>query len=240
MLPKTGAGARIALYARVSTPEQSLDPQWIDLRSYCQGRGWRVSEYSDVLSGKRGIQRPGFDRMLRDARAHRIDAIVSVRLDRLGRSLSDLCILMDELLSANVQLIFTAQGIDTTTPFGRFTAHIVAMLAELERENLVERTNAGIRAAKAKGKRFGAPPKQFDRQLAKELVLEGYSDRQICERLKVSLSTIKRETRATRRGMKGQKGGGITHGAIVAILAAQKERFSGSIATHCEPAEINK
>ena len=112
---------RIAICYRVSTAEQTLDPQRIELQEYCQRKGWTVSaEYSDQISGSK-FTRAGLDRMMADVRKHRIDVILCVKLDRLGRSLLHMAQLIFELDSNGVALICTSQPIDTSeeNPAGR-------------------------------------------------------------------------------------------------------------------------
>ena len=145
-------GRRIALYARVSTGEQTVAPQLDVLREYAERRGFEnVEVYEDpAMSGARA-RRPGLDRLMKDARRRRIDAIAVVRLDRLGRSIRHLLNLAAELDALGVDLMVTDQGIDTSTPAGRLLFNVLAAIGEFERDLIRERTLAGVAAAKRRG-----------------------------------------------------------------------------------------
>src|SRR5215468_7801069 len=96
---------RAAIYARVSTFDQTVDNQLFDLRRYIEARGWTsINEYVDVISGAKD-RRPGLDDLVRDARRRKFDAVVVWKLDRLGRSLRHLVLLMEELQQLGVALV---------------------------------------------------------------------------------------------------------------------------------------
>src|ERR1700693_2060230 len=150
---------RIALYLRVSTDRQTTDSQAVDLRDYCSRRGWaNVIEYSDTASGAK-FSRRGLDALMRDVRRGRLDAIVAYKLDRLGRSLPHLAQLISEMTAHRVALVIPQQGIDTSAsnPAAQLQLNILCAVAEFEREIIRERVNAGLRAARARGKRLGRP-----------------------------------------------------------------------------------
>lgn len=151
---------RIGLYFRVSTDDQTTEPQRIELREYCIRRGWEnVTEYADKISGSK-FTRLGLNRLMADVRKHRLDAVVCVNMDRLGRSLSHMAQLLAELESHNVALICPGQGIDTSddNPAGKLQRGILMCVAEFERDLIRERTMAGLTAARARGSRLGRPP----------------------------------------------------------------------------------
>jgi len=103
---------KTALYARVSTLDQEADNQLCELRRYADARGWTAEEYVDRgVSGARD-SRPALDRLLRDARARRIDVLVCWRLDRLGRSLRHLVVLLEKLHALGVGFVSLGEGID--------------------------------------------------------------------------------------------------------------------------------
>jgi putative DNA-invertase from lambdoid prophage Rac len=184
---------RIAIYYRVSTAEQTLDPQRIELQEYCQRKGWTVSaEYSDQISGSK-FTRVGLDRMMADVRKHRIDVILCVKLDRLGRSLLHMAQLIFELDSNGVALICTSQPIDTSeeNPAGRLTMHILIAMADFERSLIKERTLAGLKAARAKGARLGRPA-TLGAHAAKVATLrsQGLSVRAIGKELRLPPSSV--------------------------------------------------
>lgn len=150
---------RIALYFRVSTDDQTTEPQRIELREYCARRGWeRVTEYADKISGAT-FTRIGLNRLMADVRARRVDVVVCVKLDRLGRSLSHMAQIIGEMDAHQVALIATSQGIDTShdNPAGRLQMHVLMAVAEFERSLIKERTKAGLAAARARGSRLGRP-----------------------------------------------------------------------------------
>ncbi len=148
---------RAAIYARVSTLEQEPENQLTELRRYCELRGWALREYVDKrISGSKD-RRPALDELLRDAKRRRFDVLVCWRLDRLGRNLKHLVTLLEELQTLGVAFVSLGEGINCTTPAGRLQLHVLAALAEFERERIRERVVAGLRRAKADGVRIGRP-----------------------------------------------------------------------------------
>ena len=141
---------RAALYARVSTSDQTTDNQLHELRRYAEARGWTVSEYTDTISGAKD-RRPALDRLVKDARRRRIDVLLCWRLDRLGRNLKHLVTLLDELSVLGVAFVSLHEGIDATTPAGKLQMHILAAIAEFERARIAERVKAGLKRAKSQG-----------------------------------------------------------------------------------------
>lgn len=126
---------RVALYARVSTHDQRADLQLHDLRRLAEQRGWKiVSEYVDLgVSGAKD-RRPELDRMIKDAHKGRFDVLGIWKLDRLARSVRHLIMLGDEMRALGVDLVSVQDTLDTTSPSGRFTFHVLGAVAELERE----------------------------------------------------------------------------------------------------------
>lgn len=134
-------------YARVSTEDQKLD-----LQADALGReGVPPSRiYSDKASGGPGVNRPGFAAAMKACRAG--DTLVVWKLDRLGRSLIEVLEVCQRLERKGAGLRVITDKIDTSTAMGRFVLHILAALAEMERGLIVERTKAGLAAAKARGR----------------------------------------------------------------------------------------
>ena len=150
---------RVVIYSRVSTDRQVHDSQLEEVRAYCARRGWRgAEEFSDTASGAK-INRKGLDALMALVRRGRVDAIVCFKLDRLGRSLAHLAQLIGEFQTNRVALICTSQGIDTSAsnPAAQLQLNILCAVAEFEREIIRERVNAGLKAARARGARFGRP-----------------------------------------------------------------------------------
>ena len=179
---------RAAIYARVSTLDQEPENQLRELRRYAEARGWQSVEFIDKgVSGARE-SRPALDALLRDARRRRLDAVVVWRLDRLGRNLRHLIMLLDELTALGVSFVSLGEGIDTTTPAGRLQLHILAAIAEFERARIQERVRAGIARARAQGLRLGRPRVPVtDEQIA---ALNGLPLRQAAAALGVSKSFV--------------------------------------------------
>jgi DNA invertase Pin-like site-specific DNA recombinase len=172
-------------YARVSTDDQKLNLQQDALRiAGCE------QIFEDYLSGARAI-RPGLTSALEMARSG--DTLVVWRLDRLGRSLKDLIQLTETLKQRSIGLQSLQESINTTTSSGQLIFHLFGALAEFERNLIRERTNAGLTAARARG-RLGGRPKALDlnkRQLAVKL----YNDREhsideICQMMGISKPTL--------------------------------------------------
>jgi DNA invertase Pin-like site-specific DNA recombinase len=149
---------RVALYARVSTTEQTTVNQLIELRQYCAARSWQQAvEYVDTgISGSKD-SRPALDNLMRDAKRRRVDTLIVWKLDRLGRSLRHLILLLDELTALGVAFISLGEGIDTSTPAGRLQLHVLGAIAEFERDRIRERVKAGLARVKAQGQRLGRP-----------------------------------------------------------------------------------
>jgi len=147
---------RCAIYARVSTSEQHPETQLAPLREAAEARGLRiVAEHVDHGVSGAKVRRPGLDALMAACRAGEVDVVVTVRLDRLARSVRHLVTLGEELRALGVDLVCTAQSIDTTTPAGKLLFHILASVGEFERDLIVERTKAGMAAARARGKKPG-------------------------------------------------------------------------------------
>src|SRR5438045_4383040 len=107
---------KAAIYARVSTLEQEPENQLLELRRYCEARGWPAQEFVDRgVSGSKE-RRPALDTLLADAKRRRVDVLVVWKLDRLGRNLRHLILLLDELAAVGVAFVSLHEGIDTGTP----------------------------------------------------------------------------------------------------------------------------
>jgi DNA invertase Pin-like site-specific DNA recombinase len=197
---------RVAIYARVSTKEQTTETQVAQLTAYCQAREWNdVAVFrDDGISGVRD-NRPELDK-LRDGMTHgEFSAVVVTKMDRLGRSLGMILRFWDDADAAGVRVIVIDQGIDTSTPAGRLQRSMLAALAEFERELILERTRAGIARARALGKKFGAP-RRISESAAREVRerrARGESLRLISQRMNLKLggvrSVLRRDPAAGRR-----------------------------------------
>lgn len=183
---------KAAIYARVSTQDQNCEMQVRELREYAARRGWDVvAEYVDTGWSGAKASRPELDRLMKDARQRRFDAVLVWKLDRWGRSLVNSLQSVQELASKGVRFIAVTQNIDTdqSNPMSRFMLHIFGAFAEFEREIIRERTLAGIRQARAKGKAIGRPRRVFRRDEVVRLRERGLSWRAIADELGVPVMT---------------------------------------------------
>lgn len=148
--------ARVALYGRVSTAEQSAAMQLEELRAYCQRRQWEiVEEFIDTgVSGSKE-SRPALNRLLADAKRRKFDAVLVYRYDRFARSLRQVVNALSEFDALGIHFVSLHEGVDTSTPNGRLVFGIFASIAEFERELIRGRVRSGLAAARAKGKRLG-------------------------------------------------------------------------------------
>ncbi|EMB4689237.1 recombinase family protein [Citrobacter farmeri] len=178
-------------YVRVSTSEQNTALQRDALkRSGCE------LIFEDKMSGKTA-DRPGLKRLLRTLSEG--DTLVVWKLDRLGRSMRHLVTLIEELRQRGVNFRSLTDSIDTSTPMGRFFFHVMGALAEMERELIVERTRAGLEAARAKGRIGGRRPKLTPEQWvqAGRLLAAGETRQRVALIFDVGISTLYRKYPAT-------------------------------------------
>jgi DNA invertase Pin-like site-specific DNA recombinase len=156
---------KAAIYARVSTPDQHLENQILDLRKLAAQRGFEVSrEYCDKgISGSKA-KRPGLDALMADARRGEFAVVLVAAFDRIARSTKNFLEVVDELHALGIEFISAREAIDTSGPMGRMFLTMVGSIAELERSLIVERIRAGMRRAKLEGQRLGRIPLNFDRE----------------------------------------------------------------------------
>src|SRR2546425_4686125 len=177
---------KVAIYARVSTTNgQDPELQLRELREYCQRRGWEVAgEYVDVgISGARE-QRQQLNRLMADAHRRRFDAVVVWKFDRFARSVSHLLRALETFRALGIEFVSLSEQVDTSTPMGKMVFTVLAAVAEVERSIIVERVRAGLRNARAKGKRLGRPRVSSPARI-RELRGQGLSLREIAMRCRV-------------------------------------------------------
>ncbi len=193
LLP-TDPGFPVALYARVSTTQQDPEVQLRELRTLASARGWTISrEYVDAGMSGASTNRPELARLLTDAHRGAFAGILVWRLDRLGRSLRHLVTVVEDLLARGIDVISaTEPHMDSTTPTGRLLRNIFASVAEYEREMIRERVVAGLRKARASGKRIGRPKAVVNQFRVERLRAEGLSWRAIAQRMDLPRSTVYR------------------------------------------------
>ena len=149
---------KAAIYARVSTDEQTTDNQVIELKKVAERNGWEIEAiYADTISGAKS-KRPELDKLMKAVLRKEIDMVMVWSVDRLGRSLQHLTTLLSDIHSKGVDLYLHQQGIDTTTPSGKMMFQMCGVFAEFERSLIRERVLAGLDRARSQGKRLGRPP----------------------------------------------------------------------------------
>ena len=184
---------KIAIYSRVSTIGQSVEMQLSDLRAYCKHRGLEIfREYADEGVSGSTDRRPALDALMQDARKRMFDTVLCWRFDRFARSTRHLISALEEFGHLGIDFISYQENIDTGSPLGRALFTIVAAIAELERNIIVERIRGGIRRAKDQGKRLGRRPITNPEVLRTVLQMkaQGKSIRAIAAAVKVSKSFV--------------------------------------------------
>jgi DNA invertase Pin-like site-specific DNA recombinase len=185
---------KAAIYARVSTANNGQDPevQLRELREYCERRGWQIAgEYVDTMSGAKD-SRPSLDRLMQDAHRRKFDAVAVWKFDRFARSVSHLLRALETFQALGIEFVSLTEGVDTSTPMGKMIFTVLGAVAELERSLIVERVKAGLRNARAKGKRLGRPRRVVDASRIAALRAQGFGWKRIAAELKVGVGTIYR------------------------------------------------
>jgi DNA invertase Pin-like site-specific DNA recombinase len=184
---------RVAIYARVSTLNhgQDVNVQLRELRQFSEARGWRVAgEYVDAgVSGAKD-SRPELNRLMADAHKRRFDVICVWRFDRFARSVSHLLRALETFKALGIDFVSYSEQMDTSTPAGKMVFTVLGAVAELERSLIVERVRAGLRNARAKGKKLGRPRVAVDAARISRLRVQGRSIREIAEELGYSRSLV--------------------------------------------------
>lgn len=167
-------GRRIAAYLRVSTKEQNTDLQKDAIASFTRYKNYsNVTYFIDHDESGSKTSRPALDEMLLKVRKKEFDAIVVWKLDRLGRSAGHLITLLDELNSLKVDFISLCESMDSTTPMGKAMFGVMAVMAQLERDNISMRTKAALETIKSRGVKLGRPEKFSDDQRKDLIYLRG-------------------------------------------------------------------
>jgi DNA invertase Pin-like site-specific DNA recombinase len=187
--------SKTAIYMRVSKSDgtQKTDSQEFEIKRFCLARGWKNLEiYADKASGVK-TTRPALEKMMQNLRTGKIERVVVYKLDRCGRSLTHLCLLIDEMNRLGVPLVCTSQGIDTSenNPCAKFQLDVLKAVCEFERNLIRERVNSGLAAAKARGVVLGRPatlPRRHDDVM--ELRKQGKGIREIARELKMPVTSV--------------------------------------------------
>ena len=189
---------RVAIYARVSTANNGQDPmvQVRELHEYAERRRWTItSEYVDVgISGSKE-KRPELDRLMADAHRRRFDCVVVWKFDRFARSVSHLLRALETFKAQGIEFVSFSEQMDTSTPAGKMVFTVLGAVAELERSLIVERVKAGLRNARAKGKRLGRPKRVVDLGRIAALRAEGAGWKHIAAKMSIGVGTLYRLAR---------------------------------------------
>ena len=189
---------KVVIYARVSTLDQTVDNQLIELRDHCSKMGWEiVKEYADEgLSGTLSRdKRPALNSLIKDAYRKRFDSVVCWDISRIGRSMKELILFLCDMKDRDIGICSVRQGFDTSTSMGEIMFQFVGILSSWEREMIRERTLAGLERAKSEGKTLGRRKVTNDTMTAKiiELRTAKKSLREIASEVGVSIATVHRE-----------------------------------------------
>jgi len=186
---------KVVIYARVSTLDQTVDNQLIELRDHCSKMGWEiVKEYADEgLSGTLSRdKRPALNSLINDAYRKRFDSVVCWDISRIGRSMKELILFLSDMKDRGIGICSVRQGFDTSTSMGEIMFQFVGILSSWEREMIRERTLAGLERAKREGKTLGRRKVTNDTMTAKIIELRSAkkSIREIASEVGVSRGTV--------------------------------------------------
>jgi DNA invertase Pin-like site-specific DNA recombinase len=167
-----------------------------ELREYAQRRGWTVAgEYVDVgISGTKE-KREALDRLMSDAHRRRFDCVVVWKFDRFARSVSHLLRALESFKTQGIEFVSFSEQMDTSTPAGKTVFTVLGAVAELERSLIVERVKAGLRNARAKGKRLGRPKRTVDARRIAALRAQGTGWKRIAAEMGIGVGTLYRLAR---------------------------------------------
>jgi DNA invertase Pin-like site-specific DNA recombinase len=183
---------RAALYMRVSSVDQHPETQLLDLRQMAAQRSFEiVNQYTDRISGVK-TRRPGLDQMMADARRGKFDVVLVWASDRIARSVKHFLEVLDELNHLGIEFISFREQLDTGGPLGRAVVTIIGVVAELERNLIIERVRAGMRRARLEGRHIGRQPLDLDRDAIRHDRERGQSLAQIAKSHRISRTTVHR------------------------------------------------
>ncbi len=191
---------RVALYCRVSTVEQHVENQLIQLRDLSAKRGYQiVGEYIDRISGVKS-RRPGLDALMKDSRRGKHDLVFVSGFDRIARSVRDLLQILDELESMGVEFASAREAIDTSGPMGRLFLTVIGAISALERDILKDRVRQGLIRRRLMGLPVGRQPRQdIDREAIVADRLGGMSLTLVAEKHRCSRASVVRWVREARQ-----------------------------------------
>ena len=184
---------RVASYCRVSTKDQNCDRQLMELREVAKNHDWEiVDEYVDEgISGAKK-NRPELDRMMKDAMSRKFEMVMTIELSRLGRSVSNMCQIVDLLKSKKIDLFVKNQNISTDTIVGEFFFNIINAVSQYEKDLITQRVVSGLENARKKGRIGGRPTNltKDNRSKILELRKQGIPIKKIANECSVGIQTI--------------------------------------------------
>ena len=185
---------RVAIYARVSTDKQQTSNQVLVLKEIAERSGYNIIQiYEDKgISGSKGREdRPALNQMMKDATHRKFDMVMCWSIDRLGRSISHLIEIMNELNGLKIDMFFSQQSIDTTQSSGRMLFSIMGAIGEFEKSLIKERVLAGLDRARKNGTKLGRPSNMTDGLKTAILIFKdkGLGVRETCRKLGIGCAT---------------------------------------------------
>jgi len=186
---------KVVCYARISTLDQCVDNQLIELRDHCSKMGWEiVKEYVDEgLSGTLSREkRPALNAMIKDGYRKKFDTVICWDISRIGRSMKELVLFLSDMKDRGIGICSVRQGFDTSTSMGEIMYQFVSILSSWEREMIRERTLAGLERAKSEGKTLGRK-KVTDKVITAKIIElrnDKKSIRHIASEVGVSIGTV--------------------------------------------------
>ena len=186
---------KVAIYSRVSTLDQTIDNQLLELRDHCSKMGWEiVKEYADEgLSGTLSRdKRPALNSLIKDAYRKKFDSVVCWDISRIGRSMKELVLFLSDMKDRDIGICSVRQGFDTSTSMGEIMFQFVGILSSWEREMIRERTLAGLERAKSEGKILGRKKVINDKITSQIIELRNAKEsiRAIASKVGVSRGTV--------------------------------------------------
>jgi DNA invertase Pin-like site-specific DNA recombinase len=184
---------RVAIYARISTKDQSVDMQLLDLERYSRERGLSVFKiYKDNgVSGTKET-RPALNDLMDNAKKRKFDVVLVWRFDRFARSTKHLVTALYEFRNLGIDFISYQENIDTSSPLGEAIFTIISAMSKLERDIIAERVKGGLRKARANGKQLGRPNDDVDISNVIKCKEQGMSIREIAKSLGLSRGKVER------------------------------------------------
>jgi len=200
------SGIRCGLYVRCSRESQQVDSQESELREFAERRGWVVvGVFSDKGVSGAKEKRPALDALLTACKRRQLDVVAVWKFDRLARSVKQLVSNLDLFHSLGIDFVSLTEQVDTTTAMGKMTFTVLGAVAELERSLIAERTVAGLKEARRRGKRLGRPPVSLGSDLVARIKADRMNGtmslRKLAKRYGVTLWSVQRLVQGDFKGI---------------------------------------